>query len=191
MSEPDAQVQALLDGLREARDEFLKAVGDVDPGLRTAPGLVGDWSARELLAHVGYWAGHAAEALHRAEQGELAEFGRDDLSVDERNVVVARVAAEADYATAASREQGAYEAFATRLGAVERDTLEERDADGDTLAEIIAFDGADHYREHTLDVRAWFSGAEPADDEANNDDEIAGDEEAATADAADDQPEDA
>lgn len=172
MSEPDVQVQALLDGLREARDEFLKAVGYVDPGLLTAPGLVGDWSARELLAHVGYWAGHAAEALHRAEQGELAEFGRDDLSVDERNVVVARVAAAADYATAASREQGAYEAFVTRLATVEPDTLDERDADGDTLAEIIAFDGADHYREHTLDVRAWFDGTDPADDE----DEIADDE---------------
>ncbi|MDH4335087.1 MAG: hypothetical protein OEW24_07505 [Chloroflexota bacterium] len=172
MPQPDAHVQALLDGLREARDEFLKAVGDVDPGLRTAPGLVGDWSARELLAHLGYWTGHAAEALHRAEQGELAEFGHDELSVDERNVVVARVAAEADYATAASREQGAYEAFATRLAAVVPDTLEERNADGDTLAQIIADDGADHYREHTLDVRAWFDGTDPADDE----DEIADDE---------------
>lgn len=165
MAEPDSRVQALVEDLNRARDEFLKAVGDVDPGLRTAPGLVGDWSARELLAHVGYWAGHVAEALHRAEQGELAEFGHDELSVDERNVVVARVAAEADYATAASREQGAYEAFATRLGAVERDTLEERDADGNTLAQIIADDGADHYREHMLDVRAWFDGAEIADDE--------------------------
>ncbi len=175
MAEPDSHVQTLVEDLNRARDEFLKAVGDIDPGLRTAPGLVGDWSARELLAHVGYWTGHAAEALHRAEQGELAESGHDALSVDERNVVVARVAAEADYATSASREQGAYEAFATRLGAVDPDTLEERDADGDTLAEIIADDGADHYREHTLDVRAWFSGTDPADDE----DEIADDEDTA------------
>ena len=167
---PSPHVRELLDGLTAARDEFRAAIGDVDPALRTTPGLVGEWSARELLAHVGYWAGHAAESLHRAELGELSEFGTDELSVDDRNAVVARVAAETDYATAATREQGAYEAFATHLAAVDPESLGERDADGDTLEEIIAFDGADHYREHTLDIRAWFDGAaEPDADEADAD----------------------
>ncbi|MGZ6214370.1 MAG: maleylpyruvate isomerase N-terminal domain-containing protein [Candidatus Limnocylindria bacterium] len=161
-------VQELLDGLAAAREEFLAAVADIDPALRTTPGLVGDWSARDLLAHVGYWAGHAAESLHRAEQGELHEFGKDELSVDDRNEVVTRVARETDYATVASREQGAYEAFVARLTAVDPESLDDRDADGDTLNEIIAFDGADHYREHTLDIRAWFDGKD-APDEADPD----------------------
>jgi hypothetical protein len=161
-------VQELLDGLDAARGEFLAAVGDIDPALRTTPGLVGDWSARDLLAHVGYWTGHAAEALHRAEQGELSAFGRDELSVDERNEVVARVARETDYATVAKREQGAFDAFVERLATVDVESLDDRDADGDTLEEIIAFDGADHYREHTLDVRAWFDGKD-APDEADAD----------------------
>jgi hypothetical protein len=171
MAETDPHVQELLDGLRAARDEFVAAIGDIDPSLRTTPGLVEDWSARELLAHVGYWAGHATEALHRAEQGELAAFGKDELSVDDRNEVVARVAAETDYATVAKREQAAYETFASRLATIDTDSFGERDADGDTLEEIIAFDGADHYREHTLDIRAWFDGADGADanDEADAD----------------------
>ena len=155
---PDPHVQELLDGLAAARDEFLAAVADIDPALRTTSGLVGDWSARDLLAHMGYWSGHAGEALHRAEQGELSEFGRDELSVDERNEVVTRVARETDYATVASREQSAYEAFAERVAAVDPESLSDRDADGDTLEEIIGFDGAEHYREHTLDIRAWFDG---------------------------------
>lgn len=167
---PDPHVQELLDDLAAARDEFLAAVGDIDPALRTTSGLVGDWSARDLLAHVGYWAGHAAESLHRAEQGELAQFGRDDLSVDERNEVVTRVARETDFATVASREQGAYEAFVARLTAVDPESLGDRDADGDTLEEIIAFDGAGHYREHTLDVRAWFDGKDAPDEAAPDDD---------------------
>ena len=167
MAEPmTPHVQELLDGLAAARDEFLAAVADIDPALRTTPGLVGDWSARDLLAHVGYWAGHAAESLHRAEQGELHEFGRDELSVDERNEVVNRVARETDYATVASREEGAYEAFVARLAAVDPESLDDRDADGDTLEEIIAFDGADHYREHTLDIRAWFDGRDDPDEDA-------------------------
>jgi hypothetical protein len=171
VADPDPHVPALIADLQVARDEFLGAIGDIDPALRTTPGLVGEWSARELLAHVGYWAGHAAESLHRAALGELAEFGKDELSVDDRNAVVARVAAETDYATVAKREQGAFEQFATRLAAVDTDSLGERDADGDTLEEIIAFDGADHYREHTLDIRAWFDGSNgaDADDEADAD----------------------
>lgn len=169
MADPDPHVQALIADLRVARDEFLAAIGDIDPTLRIAPGLVGDWSARELLAHVGYWAGHAAESLHRAALGELAEFGTDELSVDERNAVVARVAAETDYATVATREQSAFEQFAARLATVDPDALDERDADGDTLEEIIAFDGADHYREHTLDIRAWFDGSDAADADAEAD----------------------
>jgi len=160
-------IQALLDDLAAARDEFLAAIGDIDPALRTTPGLVGEWSARELVGHVGYWSGHAAEALHRAEQDELDAFGVDELSVDERNEVVAKVAAKADWATVAAREQGAYEAFAARLARVVPERLGDRDADGDTLAEIVAFDGADHYREHTLDIRAWFNEPDPpeADDD--------------------------
>ena len=165
MAEIDAHVQELLDDLAAARDEFLAAVADIDPGLRITPGLVGDWSARDLLAHVGYWSGHAAESLHRAEQGELHEFGRDDLSVDERNEVVTKVARETDYATVASREQGAYEAFAARLAAVDPEALSDRDADGDTLEEVIGFDGAGHYREHTLDIRAWFDGKDAPDED--------------------------
>jgi hypothetical protein len=169
MADPDLHVQDLVDGLKAAREEFMAAIGDIDPALRTVPGLVEEWSARELLAHVGYWSGHAAESLHRAEQGELAEFGRDELSVDERNAVVARVAAETDYATVASREQGAFEQFAARLAAVDPESLSERDADGDTLEEIIAFDGADHYREHTLDIRSWFDGKDGPDEADESD----------------------
>jgi hypothetical protein len=161
---PDPHVQELLDDLAAAREGFLAAVADIDPALRTTSGLVGDWSARDLLAHVGYWAGHAAESLHRSEQGELSEFGRDELSVDERNEVVTRVARETDLATVASREQGAYEAFVARLSAVDPESLGDRDADGDTLEEIIAFDGAGHYREHTLDIRAWFDGRDAPDE---------------------------
>jgi hypothetical protein len=168
MPDPDPHVKELLDGLAAARDEFLAAVGDIDPALRTTPGLVDEWSARDLLAHVGYWTGHAAEALHRAEQGELAGFGRDELSVDERNEVVTRVARETDYATVAKREEGAFQAFAERLAAVDSESLGDRDADGDTLEEIVAFDGADHYREHTLDIRAWFDGKDaPAEADAD------------------------
>lgn len=159
------RVQALVDELESARAEFVAALADVEPDLLTAPGLVGDWSARELIAHLGYWTGHAAEALHSAEQGRLAEFGEDELDVDQRNEVVARVAAETDLATVRKREQAAYEAMLTRLQRVDPAKLGDEVSYGDSLERVIQDDGAEHYREHALDLRAWFNGEEMPEDE--------------------------
>ena len=160
----DPNIQALADELVEARRAFEEALADIDPALLTSPGLVGVWSARELVAHMGYWAGHAAEAIHLAEQGRLDEFEVDVPSVDERNAVVARVAGETDMATVQSREKMAFEAFRKRVLTVDPEWLTERDADGDTLQEIIKYDGADHFREHTNDIRAWFAAGEANED---------------------------
>ena len=95
---------------------------------------------------------------------ELDEFEADVPSVDERNAVVARVAGETDMKTVQSREELAFEAFRKRILTVDPEWLTERDADGDTLEEIIKYDGADHYREHTHDIRAWFAAGDAGDD---------------------------
>jgi hypothetical protein len=164
---PD-HVQALVDDLVAARDEFQAALADVEPDLLLAPGLVGEWSARELIAHIGYWTGHAAEALHQAEQGRLEDFGDDEHDVDERNAIVARVAAETDLATVRKREEAAFEALLTRLQRVDPVQLEDKVSYGDTLERVIQDDGPEHYREHALDLRAWFAG--DANSSADNDD---------------------
>jgi hypothetical protein len=159
-------VQALVDDLIAARQAFNDALADVDPALLTAPGLVGQWSAKELIAHLAYWAGHAAEALHQAEQGRVADFGEDDLDVDARNAVVARVAGETDLATVRQREEAAFDALLSRLKRAEPARLEERVSYGDTLEYVVRDDGADHYREHTADLRSWFTKPdEPSPDD--------------------------
>lgn len=170
MPDPPTRVEALADDLVAARTDFLDALGDVDPALLTSPGLVGEWSARELVAHMGYWSGHAAEAIHHAEQGRLDEFDVGAPSVDERNAVVARVARDTDMGTVRSREELACDALRKRILGADPEWLSERDADGDGLEQIIRDDGADHYREHTRDIRAWFSaGAEGRADSTDDD----------------------
>lgn len=170
---PAEMPEALVAELVEAREEFLRALADVEPALLTTPGLVGDWSARELIAHLGYWSGHAAEALHLAAEGRAEEFGEEGLDVDERNAVVARVAAETELRQVREREAAAFEAFLDALRDATREALGERVAYGDTVAEVVRDDGADHYREHTLDLRAWFTGEpEPDDDELDEVDDL-------------------
>jgi DinB superfamily len=176
------QVVALVAELTAARQEFLQALADVEPSLLTTPGLVGEWSARELIAHLGYWTGHAAEAVHQAELGKVNEFGDDEHDVDERNAIVARVAAETDLATVRQREEAAFNALVERLRRADPAWLDERVSYGDSLERVIQDDGPEHYREHALDLRAWFTGEADAAD-GQPDDETDPDADAESSDA--------
>lgn len=170
--------KALATELATARDAFLAALGDVEPALLDAPGLVGEWSARELVAHMAYWSEHAAAALDHAAQGRLPDFEEPGLSVDQRNAEIAREAAGTDLASLRRREVAAFGVLLERLRTADPAWFDERVGYGDTLAQVIRDDGADHYREHAADIRAWFA---EADAEADADDEAEADADAGDA----------
>ena len=144
---------ALARELETAHGAFLVVVGSLSDRRLRAPRLIGDWGLRELLAHLGYWAGNAAEALHWAEQGRADEFGRDALTVDERNEVVARVAGETDLATARAREEAAFGALLDRVRRADSASLAATTAAGETGGSRTRDDGAEHYREHAAELR--------------------------------------
>lgn len=142
----------LVDELTRERDAFFEALSAVSPDSMTTPGLVGEWSARELIAHLGYWAGHAAEAIHAAEQGRIDDTP-EVTDVDAVNETVARVARAASLATVRSREAASVEALIERLRAVDAALLATVLPDGQTLEAAVREDGSDHYREHAAELR--------------------------------------
>ena len=144
---------ALADELVAARADFTAVFDALEPARLSSPRLVGDWGARELVAHLGYWAGHAVEVIHAVEEGRDAE-ALDGPAVDERNETVARIARQTDLATARKREAASAQALLERLAAIDPALLSELLPDGATLAQGIREDGPEHYREHTADLRA-------------------------------------
>jgi hypothetical protein len=164
--------QRLALELVAARDAFVAALDDVEPDLLTAPGLLGEWSARELVAHLGYWAGHAADALHHAEEGRSDEFEPEAQDVEARNATVAEVARTTDLATVRKRELASVDAFLDRLRRADDAWLDERVGYGDTVEQVLREDGPDHYREHTLDIRSWWAGGEPDEGDVDDLDEL-------------------
>ena len=137
--------QGLIDELTTAREGLFEVLGAVAPESMTTPGLLGEWSARELIAHLGYWAGNATETIHRFEMG-IAE-GDDSRSVDEINETVARVARQTGMATVLKREQASFDALVERLEALDTSQLDA------ALLEAIRADGSAHYREHAVELR--------------------------------------
>lgn len=143
----------LAEELREERDAFFRTLDAVAPESMTTPGLLGEWSARDLIAHLGYWAGHAAEVIHAVEQGRIDEIGVGEPPVDDVNATVARVARTTELATVLKREAASVEALVERLTLLDPELLGERLPDGATLGEGIAEDAAVHYREHADELR--------------------------------------
>ena len=143
----------MIDELHAARQELFAALDAVRPESMTTPGLVGEWSGRELIAHLGYWAGHAAEVIHAVEENRADELGADEPSVDEVNETVARVARQTDLDAVRKREAASVDALTERLGALDPSLLSVRLPDGATLADGIREDASAHYREHAEDLR--------------------------------------
>jgi Mycothiol maleylpyruvate isomerase N-terminal domain len=153
-SPPEAsRAGALVTDLVAAREELLAALRAVEPSRHAEPGLAGEWSAREMIAHLGYWAGHATELIHAAERGDAPETGLSAEEIESRNRTVARVAAQADLATVRRREQAAFDALVHRLAAIAPDLLDLPLEGPGTLERAIEEDGAAHYREHAEQLR--------------------------------------
>lgn len=153
----------LLAELDAARDAFLEALAEVDADLVTVPGVVDEWSVRDLIVHVAAWCEHGTSALDLARGGRGVEFAysRDDTdAMNERFVLEARTTTPRG---ALAREDVAFEAFRVRIEELDRSLLNDRLGNGDTVQAVIRYDGAEHYAEHTEHLRAWFGGSDDDD----------------------------
>ncbi len=152
------RVQRLIDDLVAARTDLYEALDRLEPASLTTPGLVGEWSARELIAHLGYWAGNAVETIHHVEDGRIEQIGVGALSTDETNATVARVARATDLDTVRKRETASVEVLMERLRRLDPTLLDARLPNGDSLEGGIDEDAGAHYREHADDLARAFEG---------------------------------
>ena len=154
----------LVGELQDAREAFVGAVADVDPDLFTAPGLVGAWSARDLVAHVAFWSDHGTDALELAASGKGGDFDYDSSQTDAINEEVFASASTLTPMETYEREQVAFERFRDALSELDPALLDLTLGNGDTVDAVVRYDGPDHYAEHTEHLRAWFTGHETSDD---------------------------
>jgi len=137
----------------------------VDADLATTPGIVGAWSARDLVVHVAFWAEHGFSALALATSGRGAEFDYDTARTDAMNAEVFSDASRFTPMTAAEREETAFTAFRAALAGLDPEILDLVLGNGDTVEQVVRYDGPDHYAEHSAHLRAWFTGDPEPDDE--------------------------
>lgn len=156
---------ALLERLETSHRAFLDALESVDADLVTVRGVMGDWSVRDIVVHIAAWCEHAANALELAAAGRGQEFAYSTAETDAMNARILEEARRISPSAALEREDEAFAAFRDRVEGLDPALLPLRLGNGDSVAEVIAYDGPDHYAEHTEHLRAWFAPDEDDDDD--------------------------
>jgi hypothetical protein len=155
-----------LAALDAARADFLDALAEVDEDLVTVPGVVGEWSVRDLVVHVAFWCEHASGAIDLATSGRGGEFAYSSDQTDAMNARLLADGRSVSPSEALEREDAAFAGLRQRVAALDPALLGLELGNGDTVEAVIGYDGPEHYAEHTAHLRAWFGAGTDADDDA-------------------------
>jgi Mycothiol maleylpyruvate isomerase N-terminal domain len=159
-----ADRSSLLRDLDASRDAFLEVLSEVDLDLAIVPGVMEDWSVRDLVYHLAVWCEHGSEALDLASHGRGESFS---YSTDDTDAMNARFLAEGrsvSPADALAREEAAYEGFRARIAGLDEALIGLELGNGDTVEAVIVYDGPEHYDEHAAHLRTWFGADEEEED---------------------------
>jgi uncharacterized damage-inducible protein DinB len=131
----------ILERVDASWQELLAAIDGIPDERMSEPGVAGDWSVKDILAHIAYWEDSLVAGLERKRTGEPNLDGGDYEPINAREH-----AARADWSLARVREE--MQAAHQRVTAALESTpdVDPDDVGGDTW---------DHYNEHADSIRAW------------------------------------
>ena len=140
LREMEAGFAGLLDAVSGLSDEQLTRA------------WYGDWSVRDILAHVAGWHREEIAMLERMARGERpvpesADYTDDD-AWNARFAAKWRAASAGDVLAELKASEEAYLAAASRLP-------EERFEEGRTAQRLVQQGCTEHYREHADEIREW------------------------------------
>jgi uncharacterized protein (TIGR03083 family) len=150
----------LLEQMRAGRQRLDAALARVADDRWTTPELAGQWSIKDLLAHLGWWEEWIVGVYATLLRGE-APYARplDKKAVDDLNAQALAKSHDRPLAEVRRREE---EAYRNLLSAVEKAPEADLFApgrfawlQGETLAEWIVNNAYGHYDEHLVDVLRW------------------------------------
>lgn len=80
----------LINTLREKRAEWDAALAAVPENLMTQPGAAGEWSVKDIIAHINHFERWYADRLHETLRGEVYEPTELDRmqDIDEQNQII-------------------------------------------------------------------------------------------------------
>jgi uncharacterized protein (TIGR03083 family) len=152
---------SLLHELRAARAEWDALMAEVGEERMTEPGAAGDWSVKDVMAHLtGYsrWFVNASEAHFRGELPPLD--GTEGMDFEQRNQFWHQQARDRRLADVQAESQQVFSRLLEVVDAHSEEFLTQPQQfegvpESLLIWKMLEGDGYEHYREHMRSIRAW------------------------------------
>ncbi len=140
-----ARLQKSLDGLTEEQMH--------------TPGVVGEWSIKDILAHITAWQTRLITAMFKAEKGFAPEATDGGKTVDQLNAQWYREMKDRPFEQVWDDLEMSYDQILRRVGNFsEKDLFNPKRfkwMKGEPFERYIAGDSYEHYAEHAEQIEAW------------------------------------
>jgi hypothetical protein len=160
-----------LTTLRAERQGWTALFRQADPRLHDRPGVVGEWTLVDLLAHVSAYEGGLVEWLQAALRGEAASFPvLDHPDLDHRNKLIYQQNRGRAFEDVLRETEDQFARLLELVQALPEEDLldperahwfvEPRWKSPKPLWECIADDSYRHFHQHLPDLQAWVGGGQ-------------------------------
>ncbi len=143
---------ALLNEIYAARTRLEGDLAGLTPEQMTAPDLPGDWSVKDLLAHLGWWEQRACELYADLAQGREPEHPVDDAQLDALNARLLEPFHAQDLDSVRDFERKAYRRLLRLVETAPEENLFDAQRfawlRGEPFVEWVRGNSSGHYAEH-------------------------------------------
>ncbi len=155
----------LLELMRAARSNWEALLTEVGEARLTEPGVEGDWSLKDIIAHITYfetWAADNVMAFRSGEPRPQSEY--QGLDVDEENARIYERIRSKSLSQVLQESQASFQRSIEAVQGLRDEDLYDpkftRVPDADwTVFNLVEGDTFEHYNDHIKSVRAWLDRA--------------------------------
>jgi uncharacterized protein (TIGR03083 family) len=149
----------LLRIIQRERDAFEAAMAGLTPEQMAAPGVMGEWSVKDILGHIAMWESRLVTILYSVERGVAPKMLRGQTEVDKVNAESYAEQRERPLDRVLADFHAVHGQLLMRLEKLtDRDLTDPRRfkwMEDDPLEKLVAGDTCEHYAEHRSMVEAW------------------------------------
>ena len=155
------QKQEILNHLETSREQFLDLLEGLPDEAYLKPGVVGEWSIKDILAHLSRWEAELVKLLWQVKSGQSLNslhFSKN-LNVDEQNATWLKEARSrslervlGDFHAVRNQTLLRVESFS------EKEIIEPGHfpgLKGKALLDFLSGDSYDHEDEHKAEIKSW------------------------------------
>ena len=150
----------ILAALKKRREELLNAIEDLSQEALLESGVVGEWSVKDLLAHISAWEAELIKLLWQVQQGQRPSSAHfSNKSVDELNAIWHQESLSRPLDRVMADFQAVRRQTARRVEAFSDKDLNDSKLyswlKDQPLWEWVAGDSYEHEAEHTAQILEW------------------------------------